>query len=433
MSDQGPYPSPRTGWTLTGLLTLAYIFSYIDRSILGLLIGPIKAQFHLDDTKVGLLIGVAFGIFYALLGPPLGWLADHMKRTRLVAIGVALWSLATAACGLTTSFAQLFISRMFVGVGEAVLSPAALSLISDSFPEARRGKPVALYSTALGLGSGVALLTGAAVLTWAKDHTQIDLPLVGAVAPWSATFIAVGLPGLAIALGFLLLPEPPRRKNQSIDNSVADAWREISGHWGAYFGIFLLASVMTIIAYSQGGFAPEAFRRSFDWPTQKFALFNGISTLIVAPATMAITGLLNDRMGSRGKSDAAFVLLRWSFVALIPIGALPYLMPSAWLGFVAYAFTTIPIAMVTATAMLSLLAITPGAVRGQIIALYYVVISLSGLLLGPTTVGLLSTHIYGEANLGFAIASAPIVFGIVPLLLLGPIGRAYGRKLSSLQ
>ena len=118
------YPPPKTGWALTGLLTLAYIFSYIDRSILGLLIGPVKAQFQLDDTKVGLLIGVAFGVFYALLGPPLGWLADHMKRTRLVAMGVGLWSLATAACGLATTFGQLFIARMCVGVGEAKIGRA---------------------------------------------------------------------------------------------------------------------------------------------------------------------------------------------------------------------------------------------------------------------------------------------------------------------
>ena len=320
---------------------------------------------------------------------------------------------------------------MCVGIGEATLGPAALSLIGDSFPEAKRGRPVALYSAALGLGAGIAALMGAAVLNWASHNDALTLPLVGSIAPWSATFIAVGLPGLLIAAGFLLLPEPPRRDSGQIDNGIGPAWREISGHWKAYFGIFLLASVMTIVAYSQSGFAPEVFRRNFGWPTQKFAFFNGIATLILGPATMAAIGFLNDRMGSSGRADASVTLLCRGFMALIPIAALPYLIPTAELSFAVYSLTTVPIAVITATAMLSLLAITPSPVRGQAVALFYVVISLTGLLLGPTTVGILSTHVFGESRLGYAIASAIVCYGAIPILLLSPIARSIRERLRS--
>ena len=153
MSEQG-YPAPRAAWGMVALLTLAYLFSYIDRTVLGLLVQPIKADFALSDAQIGLLLGPAFAVFYATMGLPLGWLVDRKSRTRLIAAGVVIWSLATAASGLARSFTQLFLVRMTVGVGEAVLSPAAFSIIGDSFPPERRARPIAAYSMAITLGSG---------------------------------------------------------------------------------------------------------------------------------------------------------------------------------------------------------------------------------------------------------------------------------------
>ena len=117
------------------MLTFTYIVSFVDRTILGLLIEPIKAELSLNDTQIGLVQGMAFGVFYAVMGLPLGWLADRTSRRGLIAVGAALWCAATAACGLASTFFQLFLARIAVGVGEAALSPAAMSIISDSFPE----------------------------------------------------------------------------------------------------------------------------------------------------------------------------------------------------------------------------------------------------------------------------------------------------------
>lgn len=431
MSVPSTYPSPRAGWTLTILLTIAYIFSYIDRSILGLLVDPIKADLKLTDADIGYVSGIAFAIFYATMGLPLGWLADRTRRTRLVAAGIGLWSLATAACGLAGTFGHLFLARMSVGIGEATLSPAAMSLISDSFSPDKRGKPVALYSAALGLGAGLAGLASAAIVAWTKGSTLVAVPFAGDVKPWQMTFFLVGLPGLLVALAFVFMREPPRQSIGGASNGVAAALGEVGRNWAAYAGLTVMVCVMTITAYSQSYFAPSAFTRAYGWPTEQFALYNGLASLVLGPGTMAMTGWLNDRMTARGAADAPFRLTMIAFVAMVPMATLPFFLGNAPATFALHALSTVPIAMVTAAALLALLAIAPAAVRGQVVALYYVAISLSGLLLGPTTVGKLSTQFYGEGHLGWAIGTTTALYGIAPLLLLPMIWRAYQRKLNA--
>ncbi len=425
------YPRPRTAWTMTVLLTLAYILSYVDRSILGLLITPIKADLHISDEKVGYLIGWAFGLFYAGIGLPLGWLADRARRTWIVAAGMTLWSLATIGSGLARGFPQLFVARMGVGVGEATLSPCAMSLIGDSFPPEKRGLPVGIYSTALALGAGVSSLIGAAVLGLGAGSADIALPLIGAVRPWQFALIVVGLPGLLLAPLFLLLPEPVRRSTNATPASFGDAWGTLRAHLGALGGVMLLAAVMTTIAYSHQFIAP-AFTRTFGWEAKDFAKVNGTINLIVGPLTVIGIGILADRWRAAGRWDAPFRLLVIGFVPMLPVSALALFMPTPALAFAMLALSSITIGTVTAAAIIALLDVTPGAVRGQIVALYYMAISVAGLGLGPPTVGILSTRLFGEAHLRSAVATIPILYGIVPLLLLPLIARAYRRRLAEM-
>ncbi len=424
------YPSLRAAWGLTILLTLAYVFSFVDRYILGLLVEPIKADLHLTDEQMGLLIGLAFGIFYATIGVPLGWLADRVRRTRLVAAGVAVWSLATAASGMATSFAGLFAARMTVGIGEATLSPSALSLIADSFPPEKRGRPVGVYSTGLSLGAGVASLIGAAALTWAKTSTGLTLPLLGEVRPWQFVFLIVGTPGLLIALGFLFMPEPPRQRTAAdpVAATIAQTIAHVGQYAGAFIGLVSLICVMTTIAYSQG-FLPSAFARTYGWEARQYAAVNGTLSLIVGPLTVIATGILNDRFRKSGNREAGFRLLTISYVLMIAACSVALLMPSPWLALGVLALGSMGIAGVTASGIIALLEITPGTMRGTIVALYYMAISISGLMLGPTTVGVLSTRVYGEAHLREAVATVPMLYGLIPLLLIPVIRRAYLKRL----
>jgi MFS family permease len=433
--EQAAVPAwPATGkaWSLVALLTLAYVFSFVDRYILGLLIEPIKADIRLTDAQIGLLLGPAFALFYATMGVPLGWLADRKRRTWLVAAGVALWSLATAASGLAKSFLHLFVARMSVGIGEATLSPAAMSMIGDSFPPERRGKPVAVYSAALSLGAGLASLIGALVLTWAKTSEGLDLPLIGAVRPWQFAFIAVGLPGLLIAVGFLFVGEPPRQQpvaRGAKGPTLGDALRTVGRDKGAFLGVVSLVCVMTIIAYSHG-FIPSGFARRYGWEPKDYALINGLMILALGPATVASVGVLADRWRKAGIADAPFRLLAAGFVAMLPVNALALFMPTPVLALVFLGLGTVTIGTVTAAGIIVLLDITPAAVRGQVVALYYMAISIAGLGLGPTTVGYFSTAVFGEGQLHAAIGVVPVIYGLIPLLLLPAIRRAYLRRLA---
>jgi MFS family permease len=427
----GAYPSSRHGWSLTLLLTIAYILSYVDRSILGLLIEPIKADIALSDEQMGLLIGPAFALFYATIGLPMGWLADRSRRTWLVAGGVALWSLATAASGLAKGFGHLFLARMGVGVGEAVLSPCAMSMIGDSFPPERRGKPVAVYSTALSLGAGIASLIGAGVLAWAKTSAGLVLPLFGAVSAWQAAFLAVGLPGMILAVPFLLLAEPSRQQTGSpVERKYTAMLGHVGSRWRAFAGLIALVAVMTITAYSHG-FMASAFARRFGWQVQDYALANGIMTLVLGPSTVTAIGVLCDRWRAAGRDDAPFRLLSFGFAGMVACGSAALLMPVGWAALAMLGINTMAMGAVTATGIIALLDITPAPIRGQVVAIYYMAISIAGLGLGPTTVGLLSTRLFGEANLHLAVASVPVLFGLVPLIMLRRIGRAYRAEKSA--
>ena len=428
------YPPARAGWALTLLLTLTYILSYVDRSILGLLIEPIKDDIAISDEQMGYLIGPAFALFYATMGLPMGWLADRTKRTKMLAAGVLLWSVATAFSGLARSFGQLFVARMSVGVGEAVLGPCAMSMIGDSFPPEKRGKPVGIYSTALSLGAGIASLVGAGVLVWATTSGTMAMPLFGEMKPWQLAFMAVGVPGVLLSVTFLFFTEPPRQTTGATPeaSSFGAMLSHLRAHWAAFGGLILLVSVMTITAYSHA-FLPSAFARRFGWEVADYAVVNGLMTLALGPVTVAGIGILADKWRAAGRDDAPFRLLSFGFVLMVVANGAAMLMPNVTLAFVALGLTTVAIGIITATGILSLLDITPAAIRGQVVAIYYMVISVAGLGLGPTGVGMLSTRVYGEDQLHLAVATAPVLFAAIPLLLLPFIARAYRARKAAVQ
>lgn len=405
---------------MVALCTLAYICSFIDRYVLGILVQPIKAEFGLSDTQMGLLLGPAFAIFYATMGLPMGWLTDRVRRTWMLGIATGFWSLATGAMGFVTGFATLFASRMAVGIGEAALSPGALSLIADSFPRKKRGAPIAVYSTALALGAGLASLLGASILAYAKQAHELSFFGLGPLSPWRFTFLVVSLPGFVIAPLFFLLREPPRGLDDVAGEKpvrgLGDGLAWVKGRFTTYLGLVSLVCVMTIIAYGQGGWNASLFERNWGWPPERFATVNGLINLLVGPLAVLAAGRWADAWSKR-VPDAPLRILLVGALVMIPCAAAAPLMPTATLGFVFLALATAGIGMVSAVGVLSVLEITPAAVRGQVVALYYMAISLSGLFLGPPVVGWLSDHVFGPQQLRWAVATLPLLFGALPLLL----------------
>ena len=425
------YPGPAYAWYMVVVLTIAYILSFVDRYILGLLVEPIKADLGISDSQMGWLLGFAFLVFYATMGLPLGYLADRKRRTWIVAAGVAVWSAATAASGLAKNFLHLFLARFSVGVGEACLSPCAMSMISDSFPPERRGKPIALYTAALSLGAGIASIVSAGVLTWANTVPVLTVPLVGQVAPWQFTFFVVGLPGLLVALIFFFMREPERvsrlEGGGGDKRGFGDMLRYVGTRWRVYGSFVIFVCLMTVSAYSQGWFA-AMFARTWGWPAQQYALVNGIVLLAVGPATVNFAGWLSDRWVAQGKLDAPLRIVVTGAFVLVPTGIVAPLMPTPELAIAVLAFNTLGIALTSATGVTALLQITPGRIRGQTVALYYMVISLAGAI-GPWFVGTLSDAL-GNEHLNRAMALQPLVFGLLVLPFAGFAMRAYNRELA---
>ncbi|MCR9224522.1 MAG: MFS transporter [Hyphomonas sp.] len=434
--DAKPYPPADKGWILVIALTTAYVFSYADRKIIELLIEPIKADLNLSDEQIGWILGPAFSIVYATSGLFIGWLVDRVRRTWLVGIGIAFWSVATALSGVAQNFWQMFMARMSVGAGEATLSPAAFSMIGDSFPPEERGKPIAFYTMALTIGAAAASFLGGGILIWAKNTQAIDIPIIGTLAPWQTAFFMIGIPGLLVAAWFFFLGEPERRLTTIEDdslkgNDMSDALGYVARHWGTYLGYVSLICTMTIIAYSQG-YLPSTFKRVWGWETEYYAFVNATAILALGPANILLWGFLSDRWTQAGMRDAPLRILIAGFLIMVPTGAIAMLMPSGWTVYAVLCVNTIGIGMVSCIGVTGLLLITPAQIRGQVVALYYMTISMAGLWLGPPTVGILSSRVFGEDNLNLAVGTVPILFGLIPFLLIPITRRLYIAQMNRL-
>lgn len=204
-------------WYVLLVLVIVYAFNYIDRQILSILAEDIKKDLGLDDSQLGFLYGTAFAMFYGVFGIPLARLADSWRRIHLIAIGLGFWSSMTALCGFARDFPQLAAARFGVGVGEATASPCAYSLIGDYFPARRRGLALSVYTAGVNVGSGLSLLIGGVVTTgWNRAFAPPEAPL--GLSGWQAAFLAVGLPGLLLALWVSTLREPRRGSSTPVSS-----------------------------------------------------------------------------------------------------------------------------------------------------------------------------------------------------------------------
>jgi len=184
---------------VTIVLLIGFTFSFIDRQVLNLPVEPIRADLDITDTQISFLQGLAFVLTYVAMSVPIGRMVDRFNRIAIMVGGVLIWSVTTVACGLSKNYLQLMTARLGVGAGEAALTPAAWSVLADYFHPDKLARPISVYLMGPYLGAGIAMIAGAEVLDWTKQIDHLTLPLVGEVAPWQFTFIAVGLPGLLIA------------------------------------------------------------------------------------------------------------------------------------------------------------------------------------------------------------------------------------------
>jgi MFS family permease len=428
------WPAPRRAWWTVAALTFTYIVSFVDRTILGLLIEPIKADLQLNDTEIGLLVGLAFGVFYAVMGLPLGWLADRTSRRGLIAVGATLWCAATAACGLASSFAQLFLARIAVGVGEAALSPAAMSIISDSFPKQRRAAPIGVYAAAAAVGAGLAMIVGGTVIQLVAERDVLALPLVGEVARWQAAFILVGLGGLVLLPLLATILEPVRRNEfAAVATGAARIDRFIREHADFMVRHYVAVSFYSVVVYAVLSWVPAHFIRVHGWTAGETGLRYGLVLLLFGGTGTVLGGILSSQLGKRAVAQPAIWITVIGMALAGPLLAAAGLAGDGWASLSWYAPALLFMTLPGGTAIQVVQEAVPNRLRGQASAIYYLSTSIIGSTLGPLSVGLLNDYVYQDPlRIGSALAIVAIVIAPLTSLLAlstrAPFARLVGQQ-----
>jgi MFS family permease len=418
------YPTPMRAWYATIVLLLVMALSYVDRTILSLLVIPIQADLRLSDSAMGFLLGPAFVCLYALIALPLGYLVDRYNRRNILAVGLVIWTAGTLVCAIARSFEALAIGRALVGMGEACVVPCTFSIAADHFPPHRRGRAIGAVSAGVSIGAGTALFGGGLLLRLASRIDDISWPLVGMLKPWQLVFVGCGLPGLLVLALLLTVAEPPRRRS---DGAVTDQAPP------ALFGAFLRINAATIVTllvayvlfaliqYALTSWTPTMLTRRLALPIADAAFILGGVTIIVSPLAAMTGGLLGDWMSRRWPDGRVRMALLVSPL-FVPGTLLASLAPTIGLVVLGLCLISLSGTIVGTSVYATMQELAPVGFRGRMLALYAIFSGLLGMMVGPPMVALLTDHLFHDPasiHLSMLAVSLPGVLISIPLFALG--------------
>ena len=436
MSDD--FPAPRYAWYVVAVLALANTSAFVDRQILGLLVGPIRRDLGVSDTQMGVLYGLAFALFYTLLGIPIARAADRGSRRAIIGIGIAIWSIMTVLCGVARSYDQLLLARFGVGVGEAALAAPALSLLSDYFPADRRATALSVYSLGIYLGAGLANLVGGALLARVGADVagaMVVWPIVGEIRSWQGVFVVVGLPGLLIAALIATVREPKRRETATDDDARGYSLGDIVAYVRANTRTFVCHnlgySLFALVNFGTAAWLPTHLIRTYGWTAARAGVTLGTLTATVGVVGVVVGGRVADGMLVRGRTDAKLRVGIIAAVANLVCGIAYTLAPTAALSVAALVPYNFFASFAFGAAVAAVQEITPNRMRAQLGALFVSAMTLIGLGFGPTVVGVLTDRVFGDdAALRYSLLIVTVVglAGAAALLIAG-LG-AYRRSVT---
>lgn len=421
-------------WYVVGVLILAYMVSYVDRTILTLLVKPIRETLQISDFQLSLLHGLAFAIFYTLLGIPIARLADTRSRTKIIAIGIFVWSIMTALCGLARTFGQMFMARVGVGVGEAALSPAAYSMLSDYFSGARLTRALSVYTAAIYMGGGIALILGGLVIGLVP---ALDLPIIGYMHPWQVVFVIVGMPGILVAALMLTIREPTRRGVSSklgagLAVPLAEVRRYVAERGAAYGLLIAGYSTLSLMWNGMTAWIPTFFIREFGWEASEVGLRFGLVMLVFGVTGICTGGWLSGWMRARGRTDSNVILGIISGVAMLPFGIAAPLASDATVSMVLFCFFAFAGSLPYGGAAAAFQEITPNQMRAQVSALYLFGLNLAGIGLGPMVVALFTDQVFGDdMALPWSLSLMAVLAAPLGCFLLYKAMRPYRRSMET--
>jgi MFS family permease len=424
-SDPSSVLARASVWGLILLFGLANAIAFIDRSFLNLVVEPVRQSLKLSDMQIGLLIGPAFMIFYSLVALPIGWMSDTFSRKRIILAGLVVWTSCITLTGFSNRFWQLILMRMGIGIGEATLSPAAISIISDLVPRHAISRAVALFIAIGTLGAGLGAVIGGLLLGWLGrlQGAGATLPMLGGLAPWQQAFVLLGLPGIVLAAFMLVLVrEPGRRVGPGAVPSFR--WSETVAYLRAnrastldvIFGFALVSALPAV-----GAWTPAFLSRQYGWTPAAIGPAFGLMLLTTNPTGIFLGGLLSDLLRRRGQEDANLRVIIACLAAALPFFLVFPLMPTGTLALWAYAPANFLMMLCfgASTPVISIL--VPQEMRAQGLAIMFLTGNLAGSL-GPLIIPALTQYVFHNANdLGHALMILPLA--ICPLAVLVLLGR----------
>jgi MFS family permease len=439
--DSSPYPSSFAAWYSVAVLMLMYIFSFIDRTTISLLVEPMKRDLHISDTQIGMLQGLAFALLYTFLGLPIARLSDRHSRRAIIAAGVFIWSIMATLCGLTRTAVQLFVARVGVGVGEAALSPAAYSIITDSFPRSKLGGAFGFYNIGITIGAGTALLVGGIVVGAVSGAgATYTLPLFGPVHAWQMVFIVTGAPGILLPLLLLTFPEPKRRgllRAQAADAPAAlpskPPLREVLNYaWlnRKFYGLhFVAMALLAMAGYATSSWLPTALVRAYGVSYGQVGKVMGVSIILMNSSGMLLAGVLCDRLTHRGWKDAPIVVAAISACGIAMLGCFPPFMPTVPLVWAAIFIAGITFNAYNGVGPMAVNQVTPNEYRAQISAVYLFVVNALGLGVGPALVPFVNDHVFHDPlKIRYSLVAVVFCSAAAALILLLKVRPIYRQK-----
>jgi MFS family permease len=392
-------------WFAAITLFLAHVLSYADRTVVSLLVEPIKADFHLTDVQISLLLGISFVLLYSVLGVPIAMLADRGSRKRIILAGMALWTVATAACGMARSFMPLFAARTAVGIGEACLQPSAYSLLSDMFPRRLLPTAIATYTCGVYVGAAAALLIGGVITGMAMEVGTVHVPLLGEFKAWQVTFLVMGVMGLPFLILVALIKEPKRRSPHMEAEAVSMA---ALGRHATQTKVFLAVYVVGLLLVAIGGiaiqsWAPTVLIRVHGWSIREAGIAIGLIFAIGGVSGALTAAWAAAVLQRRGMRDAVIRIM--AVAAGTQAGSSLLIMhDNGWVSPTGIGLNITLSAVQGGVGVSSLMLTTPPRLRAKISSIFSLLVSFIGIGAGPIIVAFMTQQVYGDPNdLGKAV------------------------------
>jgi len=424
--NQTAWPKKSYAWFFTSILLIAYIISFIDRQMINYLVVPIKEDMGLTDFEISFVQGWGFVLAYVIFSIPFGRIVDKVNRVRVLIGGIVIWSVATAACGFSKNSWQLVLSRSGVGAGEAALTPASWSIISDLFPVEKRSFPMSIYLMGPYIGQGLSLLFGAQILRIYNEPVTLFESII--VQPWQIIFLIIAVPGVILGLFMFALRDPERKEvlvsEEGDKDSIQEVFSYVIKNIGAYMPLLIGSAFIVVLLYGVQSWVPTFLHRIHGWEHTRIGDQYGLVALFAGSLGVISGPMVEKYLTKLNFNAATIVVCIITAIALTIIGPITFLSLSSdvvLIGiFVTSFFITLPLALFAT----SLQNITPNQYRGVVSGLYVFTVNITGYGLGPMAVAFFTDKVFkSEMAIDLSMATMFLICGPISFLIF-----YFGRK-----